>query len=141
MCHRIWRCRCMAIYDDVQRWYIFSLFFLAFICLGSIWLVWYINYKIHLSKMCYVMIWCVKCTIPLIALEISSAFFAWSRRNLKMTSSSLNKYVFVVHRCTNAYIKYDVLLVAFQGLNDKLVFAETLNREFLGLMKDQLKKW
>ena len=35
--------------------------------------------------------------IPLITLDISSAFFAWLRRNSKMTSSSLNKYVFVVH--------------------------------------------
>ena len=83
---------------------------------------------------------CTRCIIPLIALEISSAFFAWSRRNSKMTSSSLNKYVFVVHRCTNTYIEYNVLLVAFQGLNDKLVFAEMLNREFLGLMTAQLKK-
>ena len=82
----------------------------------------------------------MKCIIPLITLDISSAFFAWLRRNSKMTSSSLNKYVFVVHCCTNAYIEYNVLLVAFQGLNDKLVFAEMLNREFLGLMTPQLKK-
>ena len=82
----------------------------------------------------------MKCIIPLITLDISSAFFAWLRRNSKMTSSSLNKYVFVVQQCTKTYIEYNVLLVAFQGLNDKLVFAEMLNREFLGLMTGQLEK-
>ena len=49
--------------------------------------------------------------------------------------TSMYKYVHYL-----MYIKYNVLLVAFQGLNDKLVFAEMLNREFLGLMTPQLKK-